>query len=103
MRDGVTIYVDILRPAGAEKVPVIVAWSPYGKGAGQRPGRDGRVRAGRSGQRDRVGSAEVRGARPGVLVRAGLRDLQSGSSAASPTPRATACCGIAKRARTATT
>lgn len=34
MRDGVTIYVDVLRPADAEKVPVIVAWSPYGKGQG---------------------------------------------------------------------
>ena len=34
LRDGVTIYVDVLRPAGAEKVPVIVAWSPYGKGQG---------------------------------------------------------------------
>jgi predicted acyl esterase len=37
MRDGVTIYVDVLRPAGAEKVPVIVAWSPYGKGQGTSP------------------------------------------------------------------
>jgi uncharacterized protein len=34
LRDGVTIYVDVLRPAGAEKVPVIMAWSPYGKGQG---------------------------------------------------------------------
>lgn len=34
LRDGVTIYVDVLRPAGAEKVPAIVAWSPYGKGQG---------------------------------------------------------------------
>ncbi len=34
LRDGVTIYIDVLRPAGAEKVPVIVAWSPYGKGQG---------------------------------------------------------------------
>lgn len=34
LRDGVTIYVDIFRPAGAEQVPVIVAWSPYGKGQG---------------------------------------------------------------------
>jgi predicted acyl esterase len=34
LRDGVTIYVDVFRPAGAEKVPVIVAWSPYGKGQG---------------------------------------------------------------------
>jgi predicted acyl esterase len=31
LRDGVTIYVDVFRPAGNEKVPVIVAWSPYGK------------------------------------------------------------------------
>jgi predicted acyl esterase len=34
LRDGVTIYVDVFRPIGAEKVPVIVAWSPYGKGQG---------------------------------------------------------------------
>ena len=34
LRDGVTIYVDVFRPAGVEKVPVIVAWSPYGKGQG---------------------------------------------------------------------
>lgn len=31
MRDGITIYTDIFRPAGEEKVPAIVAWSPYGK------------------------------------------------------------------------
>ncbi|MDQ2852311.1 MAG: CocE/NonD family hydrolase [Actinomycetota bacterium] len=34
LRDGVTIYVDVFRPVGAEPVPVIVAWSPYGKGQG---------------------------------------------------------------------
>ena len=34
LRDGVTIYVDVFRPVGVEKVPVIVAWSPYGKGQG---------------------------------------------------------------------
>jgi uncharacterized protein len=34
LRDGVTIHVDVFRPAGADKVPVIVAWSPYGKGQG---------------------------------------------------------------------
>jgi uncharacterized protein len=34
LRDGVAIYVDVFRPAGAEKVPIIVAWSPYGKGQG---------------------------------------------------------------------
>ncbi|CAD6580509.1 MAG: hypothetical protein TREMPRED_002761 [Tremellales sp. Tagirdzhanova-0007] len=34
LRDGVTIYADILRPTGSEKVPVIMAWSPYGKSAG---------------------------------------------------------------------
>ena len=37
LRDGVTIYVDVMRPAGSEKVPVIVAWSPYGKSTGNAP------------------------------------------------------------------
>ncbi|GFG97486.1 CocE/NonD family hydrolase [Mycobacterium timonense] len=41
MRDGVTTYVDILRPPGEEKVPVIVAWSPYGKGEGSAPAATG--------------------------------------------------------------
>jgi predicted acyl esterase len=31
LRDGVTIYTDVLRPVGRGKVPAIVAWSPYGK------------------------------------------------------------------------
>ena len=34
LRDGVTIHVDVFRPAGIEQVPVIVAYSPYGKGQG---------------------------------------------------------------------
>ena len=37
LRDGVRIYVDVFRPAGTEKVPVIVAWSPYGKSEGTAP------------------------------------------------------------------
>lgn len=37
LRDGVTIYVDIFRPTGTERVPVIIAWSPYGKGQGSSP------------------------------------------------------------------
>ena len=37
LRDGVTIYVDVLRPVGVEKAPVIVAWSPYGKSRGNAP------------------------------------------------------------------
>lgn len=37
LRDGVTIYVDVFRPAGTEPVPVIVAWSPYGKSEGSAP------------------------------------------------------------------
>lgn len=37
MRDGVTIYADIFRPSGTEKVPVIIAWSPYGKSGGTAP------------------------------------------------------------------
>jgi len=31
MRDGVTIYVDIYKPVGEEKVPLIISWSFYGK------------------------------------------------------------------------
>jgi predicted acyl esterase len=31
LRDGVTIYTDVLRPVGDGKAPAIVAWSPYGK------------------------------------------------------------------------
>ncbi len=32
LRDGVTIYTDIFRPANVdEKVPVVISWSPYGK------------------------------------------------------------------------
>ena len=37
LRDGVTIYVDVFRPVGSEKVPVIIAWSPYGKSEGTAP------------------------------------------------------------------
>lgn len=37
MRDGVTIYTDILRPVTDEKVPGIIAWSPYGKSSGNAP------------------------------------------------------------------
>jgi len=32
--DGATIYADVFRPLGAEHVPAIVAWSPYGKEGG---------------------------------------------------------------------
>lgn len=41
LRDGVTIHVDVLRPAGAGQVPVIVAWSPHGKGQGTSPSVQG--------------------------------------------------------------
>ena len=46
MRDGVTIYIDVFRPTGADRVPAIVAWSPYGKKGGHQtldrlPGRLG--------------------------------------------------------------
>ncbi len=37
MRDGTTIYVDIFRPAGVQQMPVIIAWSPYGKSQGTSP------------------------------------------------------------------
>lgn len=31
MRDGVKLYADVHRPQGKQKVPALVAWSPYGK------------------------------------------------------------------------
>ena len=31
MRDGVKIYIDVMRPEGNEKVPALIAWSAYGK------------------------------------------------------------------------
>ena len=37
MRDGITSYVDVFRPVGTERVPVLVAWSPYGKSQGTAP------------------------------------------------------------------
>ncbi|NID09197.1 CocE/NonD family hydrolase [Fibrivirga algicola] len=37
LRDGAVIYVDVFRPVGSEKVPVIIAWSPYGKSGGTAP------------------------------------------------------------------
>lgn len=37
LRDGTTIYADVFRPAGTGKVPVIIAWSPYGKSGGTAP------------------------------------------------------------------
>ena len=43
MRDGVILYTDIFRPEGAEDIPAIIPWSPYGKampylGDGPMPG-----------------------------------------------------------------
>lgn len=37
LRDGVTIYTDIFLPITEKKVPVLIAWSPYGKSAGTAP------------------------------------------------------------------
>jgi predicted acyl esterase len=37
LRDGVVVHTDIFRPAGDEKVPVIMAYSPYGKAQGTSP------------------------------------------------------------------
>ncbi|MEI5991984.1 hydrolase [Enterococcus termitis] len=37
LRDGITIYTDIYLPITEKKVPVLIAWSPYGKSAGTAP------------------------------------------------------------------
>lgn len=34
LRDGTVTHIDVFRPVGTEPVPVIVAFSPYGKGQG---------------------------------------------------------------------
>lgn len=31
LTDGTTIYVDVFRPDGAEGIPTLIAWGPYGK------------------------------------------------------------------------
>ncbi|MCR4751631.1 MAG: CocE/NonD family hydrolase [Eubacterium sp.] len=31
LRDGVVVFADVFRPVGSEKVPAIIAYSPYGK------------------------------------------------------------------------
>ncbi len=33
MRDGAKIYADVFRPEGGDRVPALVAWTPYGKHA----------------------------------------------------------------------
>jgi predicted acyl esterase len=53
VRDGTTIYANVFRPAGDQKVPAIITWTPYGKGCGyqtldQFPGRMGVPRKGLS-------------------------------------------------------
>ena len=37
LRDGTTVYVDVFRPVGSERIPVIVAYSPYGKAQSTSP------------------------------------------------------------------
>lgn len=38
LSDGTTVYVDVYRPEGTERVPALVAWSPYGKREGYSTG-----------------------------------------------------------------
>lgn len=40
LRNGTTIYTDVLRPVTDEAVPTIVSWSPYGKSRGNAPQYD---------------------------------------------------------------
>jgi len=37
MRDGIRIYVDVCRPEGADPVPVLLAYGPFGKHASMHP------------------------------------------------------------------
>ena len=97
-----TIYVDVFRPAGTEKVPVIVAWSPYGKGQGTSVSVMGVF--GLVGLDNAVvsGLEKFEAPTPPTGARRATRSATP-TSAAWSTPRATACCGTARRAATATT
>lgn len=101
LRDGVTIYVDVLRPVGTAPVPVIVAWSPYGKSQGTAPSVTslyamlGMDNAALSGLETKAPTRPT-GARTGTQSVTPIR-------AASPTRRATAPCSDARKERTATT
>jgi uncharacterized protein len=102
MRDGITIYVDVLRPPGAEQVPVIVAWSPYGKSQGTAPSITslfamiGVDNAALSGLEKFEGPTRRTGARRATRSATPIRG-------ASRNPKATARCSDAKRPATATT
>ena len=76
LRDGTTIYTDVFRPTGADRVPAVVAWSPYGKtepfdsvakpeqalsGLQKFEAADSRSRYGRGGRRDRPGRLQQAG------------------------------------------
>ena len=75
LRDGVTIYVDVLRPAGAQKVPVLVAWSPYGKSRGNASQYVELYDMLKMDTARLSGLQKFEGPGPGVLVRPRLRDL----------------------------
>ena len=102
LRDGTTIYVDVLRPPSAERVPVIVAWSPYGKSQGTAPSVTslfamiGVDNAAVSGWRSSRDPTRRTGARTATRYATPIRG-------ASPNPTATARCSAARRPATATT
>ena len=73
LRDGTIIYADVFKPVGVEKVPLIVAWSPYGKSGGTSQRVTSLFQM--LGLSSEVGSAleRVRRAGPCLLVRTGAR------------------------------
>ncbi len=46
MRDGVKLYAELYRPAGEEKVPAIIGWTPFGKGPTHGRSMDGNAGVG---------------------------------------------------------
>lgn len=100
LRDGVTIHVDLFRPAGAAQVPVIVAWSPYGKGQGTSPSVMGVF--GLVGLDNGLVSGLEKFEAPDPAYWCATRSATR-TSEASSTPTGTACCGTARKAGTAST
>ncbi len=102
LRDGVTIYIDVFRPVGAERVPVIVAWSPYGKGQGTSLSVMGVF--GLVGLSNGIVSG-LEKFRAQTLPTGAHRDTRSAIriSVVWWTPKAKACCGIGRKAAIAMT
>jgi hypothetical protein len=103
LRDGVTIHVNLFRPAHAGKLPVLLAWSPYGKGQGSSMSVMGVF--GLVGLDNGIVSRGSKNSKARTLPTGAHKAMRSATRtyAASLIRRATAYCGTGRKAATATT